>query len=89
MSMETLTSDAAQDNYYPLDTITTTFTGLVPGSDVVIRRHGTTDILASVDQTPTSSWSFTYETPENVDILVYRPGYMPNTTLRQTGETAL
>lgn len=82
MRMDTITTVAAQANYYPLDTLNVTLTGLVPGSDVVIRRHGTTDILGSVDQNPTSSWSFTYETPENVDILIYRSGFMPNTTLR-------
>lgn len=42
MSMETLTSDAAQDNYYPLDTNTFTLTNLPSGVEVRIRQGSKT-----------------------------------------------
>lgn len=82
MRIDTLTSAAAQAATYPLDTLNMTLTGLVAGSDVVVRESGTTNILGSVDQLPGTSWIFTYEQPVAVDISIFKNGYMPNTTLR-------
>jgi hypothetical protein len=82
LMMGTTTTAAAQSaDLYPLDVITTTITGLVAGSDVVVLSHGTETILATVEDNPTTSWSFTYEAAEAVDIAIYKPGYFPLTTL--------
>jgi len=82
LMMGTITTAAAQGaDLYPLDVITTTITGLVAGSDVVVLAHGTETILATVEDNPTTSWSFTYESAEAVDIAIYKPGYFPLTTI--------
>jgi hypothetical protein len=82
LMMGTITTSAAQSaDLYPLDVITTTLTGLVAGSDVVVLSHGTETILATVEDNPATSWSFTYEAAEAVDIAIYKPEYFPLTTL--------
>jgi len=76
--IQTASTLAAQvGNLYPLDTTTLTLTGLVSGSDVVILAAGTTTILASVDSYASTSWGYTYETPQSVDIGIIKPGYVP------------
>ena len=70
-------SAAAQANYYPLDVVDLTLTGLVSGSDVVVLQSGTETVRSSVDSNVGSTWKYTYETPETVDICVYQPGYIP------------
>lgn len=75
LTIPTTTTAASQDNLYPLDTIALTLTGLQAGSDVVVRSAGTTTILDSADAV--SSYSFIYETPEDVDIFVHKAGYIP------------
>lgn len=62
---------------YPLDTVTLTLNGIVSGSDVVVRKTGTTTILGSVDENISTSWNFVYETAEPVDISIFKPGYIP------------
>jgi hypothetical protein len=82
LQMDTTTTAAAQSaDLYPLDVITTTLTGLVAGSDVVVLSHGTETILATVEDNSTTSWSFTYGAAEAVDIAIYKPEYFPLTTL--------
>jgi hypothetical protein len=82
LMLGTITTAAAQSaDLYPLDVITTTLTGLVAGSDVVVLAHGTETILATVEDNSTTSWSFTYEAAEAVDIAIYKPEYFPLTTL--------
>jgi hypothetical protein len=82
LRMDTTTTAAAQSaDLYPLDVITTTLTGLVAGSDAVVLSHGTETILATVEDNPATSWSFTYEAAEAVDIAIYKPGYFPLTTI--------
>lgn len=71
------TSAADQANYFPLDTVTLTLTGLVAGSDVVVLQAGTETVRSSVDANPTTTWQYVYATPESVDIAVYQPGYIP------------
>jgi len=58
---------------------TLTLTGLVSGSDIVIRTHGSTTILASADQNSgtTYAYPYTYAAGTYVDIEVYMPGYIP------------
>lgn len=71
------TSASDQANYYPLDTATLTLTGLVTGSDVVVLQAGTSTVRSSVDAHGSTTWQYVYETPESVDICVYKPGYIP------------
>lgn len=70
-------SAAAQANYYPLDTITLNLTGLITGSDIVVLAAGTTTERANVDSHGTTTYGFVYSTIENVDIAVYKEGYVP------------
>lgn len=70
-------TDLGRTYQYPLDQIPLTLTGLVTGSDVVVRAAGTSTILGQVDSNPTSNWTFVYETSVNVDIDVIKPGYVP------------
>ena len=73
----TTTSVAQSGNLYPLNVVTLSFTGLSADSDVVVLAAGTTTELASVDANPTTSWSYVYETPQSVDIGVFKAGYVP------------
>jgi len=54
-----------------------TLTGLIPGSDVVILQAGTNTVLASVDQEPTTSWTYNEANSNNIDIGINKPGYKP------------
>jgi hypothetical protein len=76
-SVYVTTSSSATDqaNYFPLDTFTLTLTGLSAGSDVVVYQAGTTTVRSSADAV--NSFTYTYETPESVDIGVFKAGYVP------------
>ena len=75
--MATTSSTSAQDYLYPLDTITLTLSGLVSGSDIVVLNAGTEVERANVDSNGSTSYSYVYETLGNVDIKVYKRGYVP------------
>lgn len=76
ISVALTTTDAAQgDNMYPLDVNTLTLTGLVTGSDVVILQAGTTTILTSTDANVGTTYAYTYETLQSVDIGIFKAGY--------------
>lgn len=75
----TNSTTTAQDYTYPLDTLTLTLTGIQTGSDIVILNAGTTTERVNVDANPTTSYAYTYETTGNVDICVYKQGYVPFT----------
>ncbi len=77
ITLRTFTTAASRQVQLPLDTITLTLTGLVAGSDVVVRSAGTSTVLASVDSNAGTTWGYTYETPVAVDIDVIKPGYVP------------
>ena len=78
IAIPTVTTSVAQGgNPYPLDQITLILTGLVTGSDIVVRSAGTATILSSVDANAGTTWAYTYETPQSVDIDVIKPGYVP------------
>lgn len=62
---------------YPLDTFNLTLTGLVTGSDVVVLSAGTETVLNQIDQNVGSTWVYTYETPQVIDIFVSKAGYVP------------
>jgi hypothetical protein len=67
----------AQDNLYPLDVLTLQLTGLIAGSDIVILAAGTETERVNVDSNPTTTYNYVYESLENVDIGVFRVGYVP------------
>lgn len=75
--LTTVSTTTAQDYQYPLDTFNLTLNGLISGSDVVILQAGTETVLGQVDQNLTSSWIYTYETPQAIDIFVSKAGYVP------------
>jgi hypothetical protein len=76
--LNTITSWADQtENTYPLDTITATMTGMISGSDIVILPHGTETVRATAEDISGTTYAYTYETPESVDIRVYKEGYFP------------
>jgi hypothetical protein len=91
IAIPTLTTSTAQNEQYPLSVSTLTLTGVVAGSDVVILLAGTETTRALVDSHPTTSYDYSYETPENIDIAVYKSGQMPffirNYTLSLTDAT--
>lgn len=49
---------------------------LQTGSDVVILEAGTQNVLASVDQNPTSTFEYVYNQPDLVDIGFIKQGYV-------------
>lgn len=68
---------------YPSDPITLAFTGLQPGTDVVVRVAGTETVLFSVEDIGGTSAVYTYYTSGVlVDVDFYKPGYMPYTNVR-------
>jgi hypothetical protein len=67
----------AQGLQYPLDTVTLSLTGIVTGSDVIIYQAGTTTVRQTSDAISGTTTSYTYETPENIDIGVFKSGYIP------------
>ena len=69
----TTTTQAYQ---YPLDTITLTLTGLITGSDIVILEAGTSTERVNIDANAGSTYEYVYETPENVDIVIHKNGYV-------------
>ena len=76
--IDTTSTLAAQvANLYPLDTIKLNLTGLVSGSDIVILNAGTEVERINVDANPTDSYAYVYETMGDVDIKVYKRGYVP------------
>jgi hypothetical protein len=74
IAMDT-TSAAQSTNLYPMDTYTLTLTDLVSGSDIVIRQAGTSTIIDQVDANAGTTYDYVYETPQAVDILVFKAGY--------------
>ena len=77
IAIPTVTDSTAQNEQYPLDTVTLTLTGLVAGSDVTILAAGTETVRATQEENAGTTYAYTYEAPESVDIAVYNPGYMP------------
>lgn len=78
LTFTTVSKASAQDYQYPLDTNTLTLTGIVAGTDVVILSAGTETVLATSDDQPGSTFAYTYSGTQNVDICLYKPGYIPS-----------
>lgn len=60
---------------------TLTLTGLQSGSDVVVLSAGTETVLDSVDAGGTT-YEYTYSGAHNVDVNIYKAGYVPHTSIR-------
>jgi hypothetical protein len=73
----TESTDAAQDNYYPISVNTVTFTGLPTGCDAVVLTAGTSTILAQADALAGTSYSYQYEGTPTIDIGFIKGGYVP------------
>ena len=73
----TLAAQAA--NLYPLDQIVLTLTGIESGSDIVILAAGTTTERANIDANASTTYAYAYTTPENVDVCIYKAGFVPYT----------
>jgi len=73
---------------YPATVVTLTLTGLELGSDIVILQAGTSTIMQDADAHPGSTYSYVYDTLINVDICIYKTGYIPfairNYTLQES-----
>ena len=67
-----------KNNFYPIDQIeyTLTLTGLQVGTDIVILAAGTDTVLAQKDQTSGTTFSYTYQSLDNFDIGIIKPGYV-------------
>lgn len=74
-----LTTDATtrKAQLYPLSVNTVSFTGLPVGCDVVVLTAGSTTVLAQEDNLPGTSYSFSYEGAQTVDVGFIKPGYIP------------
>ncbi|MGL4998021.1 MAG: hypothetical protein ACRC5T_03555 [Cetobacterium sp.] len=75
--MPTTSTTTTQAYQYALDTITLTLTGLVTASDIVVLEAGTETELVNVDAHSGTEYNFIYETPQNIDIGVFKAGYVP------------
>jgi hypothetical protein len=73
----TNTSAAAQENYYPMDVNTISFTGLQVGTDVIILSAGTSTILYSKDSITGTTDSYTYSGAQTIDVGFIKQGYVP------------
>lgn len=73
----TVSTDAAQDNYYPISVNTVTLTGLPTGCDAVTLTAGTSTILDQKDALAGTTYSYQYEGNPTVDIGIIKPGYVP------------
>jgi hypothetical protein len=70
-------TDAGRAYQYPLESNTITFTGLQPGTDVVILSAGTTTILQAVDSIVGTTSSYTYSGAQNIDVGFIKTGFVP------------
>ena len=78
LRIDTVTTSSDQNAVaYPLDTFTLTLTGLQTGSDIVILEDGTTTERVNVDANAGTTYDYVYETPEDIDIGVFKIGYKP------------
>lgn len=86
--LTTVTDATSRQAQYPLDTLTLTLNGLVAGSDIVILAAGTTTERVNVDANPGTSYAYSYEASEAVDICIYKAGYIPFTIRNYTLATS-
>jgi hypothetical protein len=84
----TVSTDVAQDNFYPISVNTVSFTGLPTGFDAVVLTAGTSTILSQSDNVAATTYSYQYEGTPTIDIGFIKAGYVPfyirNLTLTST-----
>lgn len=73
----TSSNSTAQTIVYPLDTYNLTLTGLLAGSDVVVKTSDTNIALSNQDSISGTTATYTYEIPTTVDIKIQKEGYRP------------
>ena len=66
------------------NSITLTLTGLVSGSDIVILNAGTSTERINIDSNSGTTYSYGFSIGGNVDICVYKAGYIPFTIRNYT-----
>lgn len=62
-----------------------TFDGLQPGTDIVVLRAGTEEVLLDINEVAASSYTYAYpvyQAPTVVDIAFYKAGFVPHTSIR-------
>jgi hypothetical protein len=79
IAIPTVTNSTYQQAQYPLDTTTLSLTGLITGSDIVIKTSDSNTALANVDQNSgtTYDYVYTYAASTYVDIKIMKEGYRP------------
>lgn len=77
IAIPAVTTSVAQQNQYPLDTNTVTFTGLPTGCDTVVLTAGTGTILDQRDSLAGTIYAYTYSGTPTVDVGFIKPGYVP------------
>jgi hypothetical protein len=78
LRVDTISTAAAQAaTLYPLDVINLGLTNLISGSDITILVAGTETVLSNTEDNAGSTFTYTYTTPQAVDITIYKPGYIP------------
>jgi hypothetical protein len=77
VQFQTLTTHDSRQVQLPLDTFTLTLTDMPTGCDVTVLAAGTETIRATQEDIGGTTYGYVYETPENVDIVVIKPGYYP------------
>lgn len=77
IAIPTVTSSTDQNQTYPLDVNTVTFTGLPVGCDAVVLDAGTTTVLDQRDSLGGTSYAYTYSGAQTVDVGFIKPGYVP------------
>lgn len=73
-------TETSRGYQYTLDTVNLTLTGLIANSDVNIIQSGSITQLIEVDQNPTSTYTWTYDSTyigTSVDIGIMITGYVP------------
>lgn len=77
IAIPTTTTASDQNQQYPLDTATVTFTGLPTGCDAVVLTAGTSTILAQQDAGAGTTYAYAYEGTPTVDVGFIKPGFVP------------
>jgi hypothetical protein len=84
----TSSDTTAQEVTYALDLYTLSLTGVQAGSDVIFYAAGTTTVRETDDAISGTDATYVYETIENIDIGVFKSGYIPYFVRNYTLTTA-
>lgn len=80
ISIPAETDSTSQQTQYSMAVgVTLTLTGLVSGSDIVILDAGTETERVNVDANSGTTYAYSFTTGGDVDICVYKAGYVPYT----------